>query len=169
MYGFRWEGAYNVMDAAIWDRLQTYAWPTPGPSKSMIKAETVLTLPWTMLFGIVGKRTHDALQYHQNLRLRLYLRRRLHCHGRCYLKSFANVRMVHSRTIKMYDLGWDGAYIVMGDDIFDLLQRYEWPTLAAFKSMGVAETVLTLSWTMLFEIVCKHTRYPLQDHTNPWL
>ena len=33
----------------------------------------------------------------------------------------------------------------MGDDIFDLLQRYEWPTLAAFKFMGVAETVRTLS------------------------
>ena len=37
----------------------------------MIKAETVLTLPWTMLVRIVGKRTHDTLQYHQNFRLRI--------------------------------------------------------------------------------------------------
>ena len=74
--------------------------------------------------------------------------------------------MVHSRTIRIYDYGCDGAFIGMGDVIFNLLQMYEWPTLAASKSMGVAETVLPLSWTMLFEIVCEHTRYPLQDHQN---
>ena len=66
----------------------------------------------------------------------------------------------------MYDFGRDGAYIVMGDFIVNPLQSYEWPTLAASKSMGVAETVLTLSWTMLFKIVCKCTHYPFQDHQN---
>ena len=30
------------MDDTIWNRLQKYAWPTPGSSESMIIAETVL-------------------------------------------------------------------------------------------------------------------------------
>jgi hypothetical protein len=47
------------MDDAILNRLQKYAWFAPGRSKSMIIAETVLTLTWTMLFEIVCKRmTH---------------------------------------------------------------------------------------------------------------
>jgi hypothetical protein len=32
--------------------------------------------------------------------------------------------------------------------------------------MIIAETVLALSWTMLFEIIFKRTRDPLQDHQN---
>ena len=47
------DGAYIVMDNAVWNRLQTYAVPTPGPPKCMILGEMVLTLSWTMLFEIV--------------------------------------------------------------------------------------------------------------------
>ena len=36
------DGAYIVMDDAFWNRLQTYALPTPGPSKSTIIADTIL-------------------------------------------------------------------------------------------------------------------------------
>ena len=93
----------------------------------------------------------------------------LTCQGRCSLKLFVNVHMTYSRTIKIYDYSWDGAYIVMNDAIWSRLQMCVLPIPGPWKSMIIAEMVLTLSWTMLFEIVCKHTRYPLQDHTNPWL
>ena len=56
-----------------------------------------------------------------------------HCHGRCYLKSFAKVRM---------------------------------STPERSKSMILSEMALTLSWTILFEIVCKSTHDPLQAHRN---
>ena len=59
-----------------------------------------------------------------------------HCHGRCYLKSFAKVRM---------------------------------STPERSKSMILSEMALTLSWTILFEIVCKSTHDPFQDHRNLWL
>ena len=32
IYDYVWDGAHNVMDDAIWNRLQKHAWPTPGPS-----------------------------------------------------------------------------------------------------------------------------------------
>ena len=32
--------------------------------------------------------------------------------------------------------------------------------------MIIAEMVLTLSWTMLFEIVCENMNNPLKDHSN---
>ena len=159
IYDSIWDGAYIVMDDTIWNRLQKYAWPTPGPSESMIIAETVLTLSWTLLFGIVCKCTYYSLQDH----LWLWLRRCLHWHGRCYLKSFANVRISHSRTIEIYDSSWDSAYIVMDDASWNRLQTYTLPTPGPSTSMIIAEMVHTLSWAMLFEIVRKCTHYPLQD------
>jgi hypothetical protein len=200
MYDYSWDAAYIVLEDAITNRLRTYAWPTPGPSKSVIIAEMVLTLSWAMLFEVVckrthyptpgpsqsmiigetvptlswtmliefvGKRMHYPLQDHENPRVQL--RRCLHDHGRRYLKSSAKVRITHPRTIEIYDHGWEGAYIVMDDTIWNRVQKYAWPTPAPPKSMIITETVLTLSWTMLFEIVCKSTQGPLQDHQNLWL
>ena len=48
-------------------------------------------------------------------------------------------------------------------------QKYAWPTPEPWKSMAIAETVLTLSWMLLFEIVCKSMHDPVQDHQNLWL
>ena len=31
IYDYGSDGAHNVMDDAIWNRLQKHAWPTPGP------------------------------------------------------------------------------------------------------------------------------------------
>jgi hypothetical protein len=70
---------------------------------------------------------------------------------------------VHSRTIKIYDYSWDGACIIMDDTIRNRLQKYAWPTPGPSGSMIIAQTMLTLSWTMLFEIVCRSTRGPVQD------
>ena len=178
---YSWDDAYIVMDDAIWNRLQKYARFAPGRSKSVIIAETVLTLTWTMLFEIVCKvermthfrtidiydyswdgvtlswklqfetvckLTHFPLLHHQTLWLQL--RRCLHSHGRCYLKSLANVRITHSRTMQIYDYSWNGAYIVMDDAIWNRLRTYAWSTPGPSKSMIIAETVLTLSRTMLF-------------------
>ena len=74
--------------------------------------------------------------------------------------------MTHARTMKIYAYNCDGAYIVMGDAIWNRLQKYAWPTPRRSKSIIVAETVLTLSWTMLFGIVCEHTPSLLQHHRN---
>ena len=155
------------MDNAIWNRLQMYALRTPGPSKSMIVAETVLTLPWTMLFEVVCKCTHYPLQDYQNPWLQLG--RCLHCHGQCHSKSFANVHITHSGTITIYDYSWDSAYIVMDYAISNRLQMYALSIPGPSTSMIIAETVLALSWTMQFEIVCKCTHCPLQDYQNLWL
>ena len=70
-----------------------------------------------------------------------------------YLESFANMNITHSRTIKTHDYSWDGAYIVMADAIWNRLQMHALPTPGPSKSMITAGMVLTLSWTMLFEIV----------------
>jgi hypothetical protein len=67
IYDYSWDGAYIVMDAAIWNRLQAYALPTPAQSNSMITAEKVLTFSWTMLFEIACKRTHYPPQNDANL------------------------------------------------------------------------------------------------------
>jgi hypothetical protein len=70
--------------------------------------------------------------------------------------------MAHSRTIEIYEYSWDDVYIVMDDAIWNRLQlaKYAWPTLGLSKSMTIAETVLTLSWTMQIENVCKRTHDP---------
>ena len=57
------DGAYIGIDDAIWNHLQKYAWRTP------VSSETVLTLPWTMLWEIVWRCTHDPFQDNQNLSL----------------------------------------------------------------------------------------------------
>ena len=61
-----------------------------------------------------------------------------------------NVCMTQSRTIKFYDYSWDGAYIVMGDAIWNRLQLCALPIPGQSESMVIAEMVPTLSWTMLF-------------------
>jgi hypothetical protein len=120
IFDYSWDSAYLVMNDAIWNRLQTYAWSKPGPSKSMIMAEPVLTFT-------------------------------------------CKVRMAHPGTIKICGCSWDGAYIVMDEAIWNRLQTYVLPTPGPSKSMVIDETVHTLTWTMLFELVCKCTHDPLQD------
>ena len=85
------------------------------------------------------------------------------------LNSLENVCMTHSRTIKIYDYSGDGAYIVMGDAIWNRLQLYASPIPGQSESMVIAGMVPTLSWTMLFEIVCKRTQCVLKDNENVWL
>jgi hypothetical protein len=84
-------------------------------------------------------------------------------------ETVAKVCMTHSRIIQIYNYSWDGADIVTDDAIWNCLQKYTWPTPAPSKCMLTAETVLTLSWTMLFKIVCKSMQGPFQDHLNLWL
>ena len=57
-----WDGPYIVMDDAMGNRVNMYAWPTPAPSKSMIVDDTVLTLqtyaqlppgPFYMCIGLI--------------------------------------------------------------------------------------------------------------------
>jgi hypothetical protein len=68
IYDYSWAVLiYILMDATIQNRLQKHAWPTPGPSKSMILAETMLKLSWTILFEIVRECTQDTLQDDENL------------------------------------------------------------------------------------------------------
>jgi len=55
------------MDDPVRNRLRKYEWPTPGPSKSLIIAETVLTLSWTILLEIVCESMHGPFQDHQHL------------------------------------------------------------------------------------------------------
>ena len=76
----------------------------------------------------------------------------------------ANARMTHSTTIKSYDYSGDGAYTVMGGAISNRLQAYTRSSPGLWKSMIIAEMVPTLSWTMLFEVVCRSTYGPLQHH-----
>ena len=140
--------AYIVMDDAISNRLRKLAWSAPERSKHTIIAETVLALSWIMLFEIVRTHTHDPFQDDQNVRLQL--KRCLHCHARCYLKSFANICIKHCRTVKMYDYSSDGAYIIMGDAIWNRLQLCALPIPGQSESMVIAEMAPTLSWTMLF-------------------
>jgi len=55
------------MDGPVRNRLRKYAWPIPGPSKSLIIAETVPTFSWTILLEIVCGSMHGPFQDHQNL------------------------------------------------------------------------------------------------------
>ena len=60
IYDCSWDGAFTVMDDAIWNRLQMCALPLPGPPKSRIRDKILLTLSRTMLlFEIIYKRTYD--------------------------------------------------------------------------------------------------------------
>jgi hypothetical protein len=43
IYDYSWDSAYIVMHYATWNCLQKYAWPSPGPSESIIIAEALLT------------------------------------------------------------------------------------------------------------------------------
>ena len=110
IYNYSWDGAYIVMNDAIFNRLQKYEGPIPGLSNSMIIAEAVLKLSWTMPFEIVCKSMHDPLQDHTNRRLQL--RWCSHCHGRYCLESFAKAAITHSRTMEIWDCSRDGVHIV---------------------------------------------------------
>ena len=147
-----------------WNSLRHLAWAPPGPLTFMIRAGMELTVSWTRLFEIVCNRWNDPLQDHRNIWL--CRRRCLHDQIRRYFKLFAKVRMSHSRTIKIYDCSWGGAWILMDDTIWNRLQQYAWPTPGPSESMTIAETVLSLSWTMLFEIVCKTRHGQLQNNQN---
>ena len=160
----------------------------------MIVAQTVLTFSWTILLELVCRSTHDPLQ--DQYKLSLQLRRGLHCHGRCYLKSFAEVCMTHprtttilviaekvltlscrmrfeivcksthdhSRSIKIYDYSRDDTYNVMDNATRNRLPEKAWATPGLSESVIIAEIMLELSWTMLFEIVCKSRHETLQHH-----
>ena len=168
MYDCSSDGAYIIMGDAIWNGMQTYASTIPGPSKSRSTAETVLTLPWTMLFEIVCERTHDPLHDYHFFWLLLGRCNSLWCHGRCYSKSVAKVRMIQPGTIKIYDFyyTWDCACMVIDDAIWNRLKTYAAPTPDPSKAMIVAETMPTLSLTMLFKIVCNCKHDQMQAHHN---
>ena len=133
---YSWDGAYIVMDDALWNRLQTYACCTPITPKSRTVAETILTLSCIMLFAIACKRTRNPFQDHNKFEIMIMTEMLLTLSWAMQCIFFAKVRMTRPGTIKIYDCGWDSA---------------------------------SLSWTMRFEIACKHTRCPLQNHHNLWL
>ena len=56
-----------------------------------------------------------------------------HCHGRCDLKSLANIRVAHSRTITIYDYSWYSSWIVIDDATWNRLNVYAWPTPGTSK------------------------------------
>jgi hypothetical protein len=159
----------NKVDSLeFWNRLRKYAWPSPGPLKFLITAtpenggywppgsqmpaqppHNPRTTPRTTPLGGRGGESGILCQFFFRTPgvlaapldeaaplEKLGPKRRLHCHGRCYLKC---------------------------------VQKYAWPTPEPWKSMAIAETVLTLSWMLLFEIVCKSMHDPVQDHQNLWL
>ena len=131
----------------------------------MIIAETMLTLSWTLLFEIVCRSTHDPLQDHPKSMIIAETVRTW-----SWVMLFEIVcKSTHGPLQddrKNYDCSRDGAYIVMDDAVWNRLQTYAVPTPGPSKCMVLGEKVLTLSWTMLFEIVCKRTHDPLLDHQN---
>ena len=155
------------MYGAPW-KLKSFAKLGKSPSRTL----DIYDYNWDGAYCVMDEKIvcnswNDPLQDHRNIWL--CRRRCLHDQIRRYFKLFAKVRMSHSRTIKIYDCSWGGAWILMDDTIWNRLQQYAWPTPGPSESMTIAETVLSLSWTMLFEIVCKCTHYPPQDHQNLWL
>ena len=54
-YDCSWDRPYIVMNDAIRNRLQRYAWPTPGASAPVSIAKTMLTLSWTMVMKSIAK------------------------------------------------------------------------------------------------------------------
>ena len=50
--------------------------------------------------------------------------------------------------------------------LLQIVSNHEVSAPGPSKFVIIAETVLTWSWTMLFETVCKCKHNPLQDHRN---
>ena len=135
--------------------------------ESMITAETVLAWSWTMLYEIVWESTHDSLQDHWNLWL--LLRWTMVDAGTLAPKCPHNPRSTPAQP------HWEvscriGNFGVLHQPFF----RTPWRTGSTAGRGGTtwrtgAEEVLTLSWTMLFETVCKSTHDRLQNHQNLWL
>ena len=167
IHDYSWDGACMVVDDALWNRLRKYARLSPGPLESVITAalddgrcgdpgtempaQPTLNPRTTPLGGELQNREfrsfaptlfQDPLEYWQH-----------RWTGQHHLKN----------------RGRRGAYIVMDAAIWNRLQKYVWPTPEPSKSMTMAEAMLELSWTTLFEIVCKSTHDPFQDHRNLWL
>ena len=128
----------------------------------MIIAEMVLTLSWTMLFEIVCENMNNPLKDHSNLEL--LLRRRMADIGPLAPKRPHNARTTPRTTPLGRRVGESG---VLRQPFF----RTPWrigSTAGRGSTTGRAgaEEAITPSWTMLFEIVCKSTHDPLQDHRN---
>ena len=148
------DGAYTVMDDAIWNRLQTYALPLPGQSKSRIRAKILLTLTRTMpLFEIVCKCTYDPTPGPSQFMIIAEM---------VLILSWTMLFEIVSKSMhdplpepKSYDCSWDRPYIVMNDAIRNRLQRYAWPTPGASAPVSIAKTMLTLSWTMVMKSIAK--------------
>ena len=127
-YDYSWDSAYIVMGDAIQNRLRAYASPTPGPWKSMIIAEMVPTLSWTMdaIWNCLQKyawATTAPLESTIVADMVFTL-----SWTTLFEIVFEKVYMAHSRTIEIYDYGWDGAHNVMDDAISNRLQKHAWPT-----------------------------------------
>ena len=148
------DGAYTVMDDAIWNRLQTYALPLPGQSKSRIRAKILLTLTRTMpFFEIVCKCTYDPTPGPSQFMIIAEM---------VLILSWTMLFEIVSKSMhdplpepKSYDCSWDRPYIVMNDAIRNRLQRYAWPTPGASAPVSIAKTMLTLSWTMVMKSIAK--------------
>ena len=154
IYDCSWDGAFTVMDDAIWNRLQMCALPLPGPPKSRIRAKILLTLSRTMLlFEIIYKRTYDPTPGPSQFMIIAEM---------VLMLSWTMLFEIVSKSMhdplpepKSYDRSWDRPYIVMNDAIRNRLQRYAWPTPGASAPVSIAKTMLTLSWTMVMKSIAK--------------
>ena len=140
--------------------------PTPGPSKSLISAETVLTFSWNKLSGLICNNMLDPLQDHRNLRFQL--RRSLQFHRIDSLDLFTSVHLSYLSTINIFDFSWNGPYIFISWAIWNSLQEYTRPIPRPSKSLILAEKVLTFSQAELLEIVCKSTLDSFLGHQKHW-
>ena len=81
------------------------------------------------------KSTHGLGREYRNLWPQL--RRCLHCHGRCCLKSIANVRMTHSRTIESMIIA-ETVLALSAPMLFEIAGKYAWSTPGPYESMVIA-------------------------------
>ena len=149
----RWMKLFEVVWTCMYE-------PFQDDNKSMILAETALTLSRTMLFGIVCKRTHASTTPEPSISM--IIAETVLALSWVMLFDIVREHTHQPRPIKVWDYSWGGACIAMDDAIRNRLQTYTWSTPRPAKSTIIAEAVLMLSWTMLQEIVCKNT------HDPPW-
>ena len=142
---YSWDGAYIVMDDALWNRLQTYACCTPITPKSRTVAETILTLSCIMLFAIVCKRTRNPFQDHNKFEIMIMTEMLLTLSWAMQCQIFP--KSTHDPPWHHQNLWlWlRQCLIVMDDAIWNRLQTYALPTPEPSQSMIIADTVLKLS------------------------
>ena len=123
IYDYTWDGAYVVMDDGCY--LKLFAKVRMAHSGSI----KIYAYSWDSAYIVMDDAIWNRLQKYAGPTPRpskfLIMAETVpNCHGRCYLKSFAKVRVPHSRTFKICDHSWDGAHIVMDDAIWNRLQMF---------------------------------------------